>query len=283
MNISTLFRQVAGRRLLALALLASPALPASSAVLLQDSFLNGNKALPDSSSIGNWTFVDSTVTEAGGLLTVSTSNGTASNSSNFSTSVSPELNPFTSTIQFSVSDFSLFGTGDYEGAPGRFRMGLISTAGSFFGTNDAFALEINSNGLGFKLGTKLNAVNADPGAAAASGTFASAITSFDFIFTATTWDLVLYSGTDVLYDQSGSWSLGSADTWGANTGNTGSSALLLALQNSGATGTSGNKSFSIGEITVTATAIPEPSRLLLMGGAFCALLARRRRPLAPSC
>ncbi|MES2506676.1 MAG: PEP-CTERM sorting domain-containing protein [Verrucomicrobiota bacterium] len=267
--------------LAALALVAT--FQATAAVLLQDSFDNGIKATPDTTSIGNWTnFSDAAVTETGGLLTVTTTSSGVSNSSNFSTAVRPELNPFTSTIQFSVTDFDLAGTGDYAAdSNGRFRMGLTSTLGSFFGTNDAFALEINNGGHGFRLGTKADNTSGDPGGAAASGTaFATPITAFDFIFTSTTWDLVLYSGETTLYDQSGTWSLGDAANWGTGTANTGSSSLLMAVQNTNATGTpTGFKSFSIGSIEVSATVVPEPSRALLLGLACLGLLLKRpRRP-----
>ncbi|HAL70685.1 MAG TPA: hypothetical protein DCP71_02815, partial [Verrucomicrobiales bacterium] len=203
-----------------------------------------------------------------------------SNSSNFSTAVRPELNPFTSTIQFSVTDFDLTGTGDYAADNnGRFRIGLTSTLGSFFGANDAFALEINSGGHGFRLGSKADNTSGDPSGAAASGTaFATPITAFDFIFTSTTWDLVLYSGETTLYDQSGTWSLGDAVNWGTGTANAGSSSLLMAVQNTNATGTpTGFKSFSIGSIEVSATVVPEPSRALLLGLAGLGLLLKRPR------
>lgn len=255
--------------------------PAKATVLLFDDFNTGTVTQPNTTTIGDWSGGSGT-SEADSKLTVSTTSSTGSASTNFNTSVRPELNPFTQTIQFSVTDFALFGTGDYAaGTAGRFRIGLNSNGGSFFGTDDAFALEINNNGLGFRLGTKLNAPSADPGSGAISNTSVSAaITAFDFSFTATTWALTLYdAGGATLYDQTGTWSLGNADSWGAGTGNNGSSALLMAVQNSGgAAGATGNKSFSIGSITVSATAIPEPTRLLLLAIGLAPIILRRRRP-----
>lgn len=282
MTLSSALRPFTAQR--GAAILAILALMSSAAVkgatLLQDSFLNGIKATPDFTTIGNWTFSDPAVTEVNGTLTVATTSSAVSISSNFSTTVQPDLNPFTSSIQFSVTDFTLGGTGDYAAAGnGRFRMGLTSTLGSFFGANDAFALEINNNGLGFRLGTKFDNSATDPGGlVASSSALASAITGFDFTFTATTWALVLYSGVDTLFDQSGTWSLGNADTWGTGTGNTGASSLLLAVQNTNAPGTpTGFKSFSIGDIVVTASPIPEPSRMLLLGLGCCLVVMRRQR------
>lgn len=254
---------------------------ASAAVLLQDSFNNNVVATPDSTTIGNWTNYSTTaVTEANGTLTVATTASTASSSSNFSTAVRPELNPFTQTIQFAVREFSLSGTGDYASdSLGRFRIGLTSTLGSFYGADDTFALEISSGGLAYKLGTQFNNTMQDPGSATASGTVASAITGFDFTFNSTTWSLVLYSGTDVLENRSGTWSLGSADTWGSGTGNTGSSSMLMAVQNTGGSaGATGFKSFTIGSIEIsTVAAVPEPSRFAFLGLALGAIVMRRRR------
>lgn len=262
-----------------LAVLGAPA-RAGATVLLFDDFDTGTVTEPNSTTIGNWSGGSGT-SQADGKLTVATTSSTGSASTNFNTSVQPALNPFTQTIQFSVTDFSLFGTGDLAaGSAGRFRMGLTSNGGSFFGTDDAFALEINNNGLGFRLGTKLNAPSADPGSGTIGNmTVTSAITAFDFSFTATTWALTLYdAGGATLYDQSGTWSLGDVDTWGANTGNDGKSALLMAVQNTGAAaGATGNKAFSIGSITVSATAVPEPSRGLLLALGAGLLVLRRRR------
>lgn len=283
MKLPPLFRASAQRRsflFLAVWVLASAG-TSPAAVLLQDSFENGIKATPDSSSIGNWTnFADAGVTESGGVLTVMTTNSGVSNSGNFSTAVRPELNPFTSTIQFSVTDFDLAGTGDYAADnTGRFRIGLTSTLGSFFGSNDAFALEINNGGHGFRLGTKADNTATDPSGSVASGFgLTSAITAFDFTFTSTTWDLVLYSGETILFDQAGNWSLGDAANWGTGTANAGASSLLLAVQNTNTTGTpTGFKSFSIGSIEVSATVVPEPSRALLLGLALAGLAFRRSR------
>jgi len=223
-----------------LALALGWTVPSDAAVLLQDSFVNGDKAVPDSTTVGNWTgYSGAAVTESGGLLTVSTTASGGSSSSNFSTPVNSAINPFTTQVNVSVREFALFGTETYESANvGRFRLGLISTLGSFYGTNDAFALEINGNGTGFRLGTKFNNTAGDPnGLTASASSFSSAITGFDLSVTDSTWALVLYSGSDVLYDNSGTWSLGDVDTWGTGTGNDGSSALLMAVQNSGATGT----------------------------------------------
>lgn len=256
------------------------ALPSFSAVVLQDSFDNGDVAVPNTTTIGNWGGgYSSNATENAGKLVVQTGNSGASTSTNFSTGVSNQLNPFTHSIQFSVSDFSLYGTGSYAAdAAGRFRMGLTSTTGSFYGADDAFALEINQNGKGFRLGTVFNNVAGDPNSANGNQTFTSAITDFTFTFTATSWSLQLYSGAETLYDSTGIWSLGDVSTWGTGSSNTGASALLLALQNSnpGADPT-GVKSYSIGNIEVTALAIPEPSRFLLLTLALSAMVMRRRR------
>lgn len=261
--------------------LALVAAPAGATVLLFDDFDSGSVTQPDSTTIGDWSGTSGT-SQADSRLTVTTTSSIGSASTNFNTAIRPELNPFTQTIQFSVTDFALSGTGDYaSGSAGRFRIGLNSNGGSFFGTDDAFALEINNNGLGFRLGTKLNAPSGDPGSGAISNTtVATAITAFDFSFTATTWALKLYdAGGATLFDQAGTWSLGDVDTWGSGTGNDGRSALLMAVQNSGgATGATGNKFFSIGSIEVSATAIPEPSRLLLLALAAMGLVLRRTRP-----
>ena len=254
--------------------------PASAAVLLQDSFDNGDKAVPDLTTIGNWTnYSNAAVTESGGTLAVTTTSSANSNSSNFSTSVNSTLNPFTDQINISVTDFALTGTGTYaDPAAGRFRLGLVSTLGSFYGTDDGFSFEINSNGYGFRLGTKLDAVSADPSGSIASDAFASVITAFDISVTDSTWSLTLYSGTDILYSDSGLWSLGDVDTWGAGTGNDGSSSLLLAVQNNGGgSDPTGAESYTIGSISITTGAVPEPSRLLFLGLALSVMTLKRRR------
>jgi hypothetical protein len=256
------------------------AIPSFSAVLLQDSFDNNNVAVPNVTTIGNWGGGFGTnATEANGKLTVRTVNAQASSSTNFSTAVSSQLNPFTHSIQFAVTDFSLFGIDTYASeSAGRFRIGLTSTGGSFFSSDDAFALEINQNGKGFRLGTVFNNTAGDPNSANGNQTFTSAITDFTFTFTATSWSLQLYSGAETLYDNTGTWSLGDPSLWGAGSNNDGSSSLILALQNSGGgTDPTGYKSFSIGSIEVSATAIPEPSRLLLLTLALSAMVMRRRR------
>lgn len=280
------FRLTTTCSLLALAL--GWTVPSEAAVLLQDSFENGDKAVPDSTTVGNWTnYSSAAVTESGGMLTVSTTSSGGSSSSNFSTPVNSAINPFTTQVNVAVREFSLFGTETYESASaGRFRLGLVSTLGSFYGTNDAFALEINSNGTGFRLGTKFDNTAGDPnGLTASASNLSSAITGFDLSVTDTTWALVLYSGLDVLYSDSGTWSLGDVDTWGSGTGNEGSSALLMAVQNSGGgSSATGNKSFSIGsiEITTGTSVVPEPSRMLLLSFALAATLFTRRRPLLKS-
>ncbi|TLD71649.1 PEP-CTERM sorting domain-containing protein [Phragmitibacter flavus] len=241
---------------------------ANGAVVLQDGFNNGTISTPDFSTVGNWSLDSATnASEAGGILTVGTQNSTASTSNNLRINTTSGLNPFTSTVQISVREFDLFGTGSYEPATaGRFRLGLVSENGSFFGANDGFALEINNNGLGARLGTKLNAPSADPNSSAVNlSGLASAITGFDLVVDFDSWELILYSDSGILYEGEGAWSLGTAAEWGTGTANVGNSALLLAVQNAGAVAPlTGFKSFSMGSIEVTTTVIPEPSRAMLL-------------------
>lgn len=256
----------------------------SGAVVLQDDFNNGIITTPDPPSALSWSLDSATnASEVGGILTVGTNSSAVSNSNNLRINTTAALNPFTSNVQISVREFALFGTGSYEAADrGRFRIGLVSENGSFFGADDGFAFEINKNGLGARLGTKLNAPSGDPNGAALSITdLTEPITGFDLMVNSTSWALTLYFETGDPRSESGSWSLGTPEMWGAGTSNVGNSALLLAVQNNMATEPlSGFKSFSIGSIEVTATAIPEPSRMaLLMTAVGAAFLTRgRSRP-----
>jgi|GEM_PF-4533050 len=258
---------------------------ASAVVLLNDDFDNGNPATPspDASLVGNWGGYTGGVSESAvdSKLTVSTTNATVSNSTNFRLAANSQINPFTSTVTISVRDFALYGTGSYEDpGAGRFRIGLASDNGSFYGTSDALAFEIAANGSSFALGSKLDATSGDPGRTTASGTVSSPIAGFDFAITSTSWSLVLYDEDDVIiHNESGSWGpegLGNAADWGDN----GASSLLLAVQNSSPNGSSpysGEKTFEIGSLTLDVTAIPEPGKAMLLGLAFVAFCVRRVR------